>query len=126
VGLSIVPLSQSGSMNTRSRDAQPRTRLQPYEWLIRTAGDPQNSRYAHHRYSSQADGVIWKRPARGLNIFSRGRGRSGPLSGRINYSSLSAYGAVEDAANRNPDWTAGFPGLPVGNFNNVPVILGAN
>ncbi|KAA0696389.1 hypothetical protein DT594_03295 [Halopseudomonas laoshanensis] len=122
-GLFHRAMSQSGSMNTRSPTTARASANSHIEWLIRlqedrkTPGTPISAGQATQmREDMEAAGTLneYLRAAEGRDLYQA----------VFNYSSLSAYGAIEDGTVIP---TGGWiPRFTSGNFNNVPVILGAN
>lgn len=122
-GLFHRAMSQSGSMNTRSPAAARNSTNSHIEWLIRlledrkTPDSPITSDQARQiREEMEAAGTLggYLRAAEGRDLYQA----------VFNYSSLSAYGAIEDGTVIP---TGGWiPRFTSGDFNNVPLILGAN
>ena len=122
-GLFHRAMSQSGSMNTRSPTAARNSANSHIEWLIRlledrkTPDSPITSDQARQiREEMEAAGTLggYLRAAEGRDLYQA----------VFNYSSLSAYGAIEDGTVIP---TGGWiPRFTSGDFNNVPLILGAN
>lgn len=122
-GLFHRAMSQSGSMNTRSTTAARNSANQHVEWLIRLLEDrktpdaPISADQARQmREEMEAAGTLgeYLRAAQGHDLYQA----------VVNYSSLSAYGAIEDGTViPEGGW---IPRFTSGEFNNVPVILGAN
>lgn len=122
-GLFHRAMSQSGSMNTRSPAAARSSANSHIEWLIRlledrkTPDSPITSDQARQmREEMEAAGTLgeYLRAAEGRDLYQA----------VFNYSSLSAYGAIEDGTVIPAGgW---IPRFTSGDFNNVPLILGAN
>ncbi|WGK62297.1 carboxylesterase family protein [Halopseudomonas sp. SMJS2] len=122
-GLFHRAMSQSGSMNTRSPAAARSSANSHIEWLIRlledrkTPDSPITSDQARQmREEMEATGTLgeYLRAAEGRDLYQA----------VFNYSSLSAYGAIEDGTVIPAGgW---IPSFTSGDFNNVPLILGAN
>src|SRR5690606_3295802 len=122
-GLFHRAMSQSGSMNARSPAAARNSANQHGEWLIRLLEDrktpdtPISADQARQmREEMEAAGTLgeYLRAAQGHDLYQA----------VVNYSSLSAYGAIEDGTViPEGGW---IPRFTSGEFNNVPVILGAN
>lgn len=116
-------VSQSGAMNTRNTAAARTSANQHIEWLIRLLEDRANpetpltpEQAATMREDMEAAGTLneYLRAADGRDLYQA----------VFNYSSLSSYGAIEDGVVMpKGGW---IPAFSSGNFNNVPVILGAN
>jgi len=122
-GLFHRAMSQSGSMNTRSPSSARTSTNSHIEWLIRlledrkTPDSPITADQARQmREDMEAAGTLgeYLRAAEGRDLYQA----------VFNYSSLSAYGAIEDGTVIP---TGGWiPSFTSGDFNNVPLILGAN
>lgn len=122
-GLFHRAMSQSGSMNTRSPATARNSANSHIEWLIRLQEDRKtpdtpitDTQARQMRVDMETAGTLddYLRAAEGRDLYQA----------VFNYSSLSAYGAVEDGTVIP---TGGWiPSFTSGNFNNVPVILGAN
>lgn len=122
-GLFHRAMSQSGSMNTRSPAAARTSANQHVEWLIRLLEDRKTpdtpitpAQATQMRVDMEAAGTLndYLRAAEGRDLYQA----------VFNYSSLSAYGAIEDGTVIP---TGGWiPRFTSGDFNNVPLILGAN
>jgi len=122
-GLFHKAVSQSGAMTTRSTNAARTSANSHIEWLIRlledrkTPGTPITPAQATQmRLDMEAAGTLndYLRAAQGRDLYQA----------VFNYSSLSSYGAIEDGTVIPAGgW---IPAFTSGNFNNVPVVLGAN
>lgn len=122
-GLFHRAMSQSGSMNTRSPAVARASANQHVEWLIRLLEDRKtpetpitSARATQLREEMQTAGTLgeYLRAADGRDLYQA----------VVNYSSLSAYGAIEDGTVIPVGgW---IPSFTSGDFNNVPLILGAN
>ncbi|WP_150301275.1 carboxylesterase/lipase family protein [Pseudomonas profundi] len=122
-GLFHRAMAQSGSMNTRSPAAARTSANAHIEWLIRLREDrktpdaPITAEQARQmREDMEAAGTLgdYVRAAEGRDLYQA----------VVNYSSLSAYGAIEDGTVIPAGgW---IPRFTSGDFNNVPLILGAN
>lgn len=122
-GLFHQAVSQSGAMTTRSTAAARSSANSHIEWLIRLLEDrktPNNpitpAQATQMRLDLEAAGTLdsYLRAAEGRDLYQA----------VFNYSSLSAYGGIEDGTVIPVGgW---LPAFTSGNFNNVPVILGAN
>lgn len=122
-GLFHQAVSQSGAMTTRSTSNARNSANSHIEWLIRlledrkTPGTPITAAQATQmRLDMEAAGTLetYLRAAEGRDLYQA----------VFNYSSLSSYGAIEDGTVIPAGgW---IPAFTSGNFNNVPVILGAN
>lgn len=122
-GLFHRAMSQSGSMNTRSPTAARTSANQHVEWLIRLLEDRKTpdtpitaAQATQMRQDMEAAGTLgeYLRAAEGRDLYQA----------VFNYSSLSAYGAIEDGTVIPAGgW---IPRFTSGDFNNVPLILGAN
>ena len=122
-GLFHRSMAQSGSMNTRSTATARASANQHAEWLIRLLEDRKTpetpitaAQATQMREEMEAAGTLgeYLRAAEGRDLYQA----------VFNYSSFSAYGAVEDGTViPGGGW---IPRFTSGDFNNVPIILGAN
>jgi para-nitrobenzyl esterase len=116
-------VSQSGAMTTRSTNSARTSANSHIEWLIRliedrkTPATPINPAQATQmRQDMEAAGT--------LNAYLRAAPGRDLYQAVFNYSQLSSYGGIEDG---NVIPAGGWlPAFNSGNFNNVPIILGAN
>lgn len=122
-GLFHRAMSQSGSMNTRSPTTARNSANSHIEWLIRLTEDRKTPDAPIT--AAQATQIREEMEAAGtLNEYLRAVEGRDLYQAVFNYSSLSAYGAVEDGTVIPAGgW---IPRFASGDFNNVPVVLGAN
>lgn len=122
-GLFHKAVSQSGAMTTRSTNAARNSANSHIEWLIRLLEDRKTpnapitaAQATQMRLNMEADGTLddYLRAAEGRDLYQA----------VVNYNSLSSYGAIEDG--RVIPAGGWIPAFTSGNFNNVPVVLGAN
>jgi para-nitrobenzyl esterase len=116
-------VSQSGAMTTRSTNSARTSANSHIEWLIRLIEDRKTP--ATPISPAQATQMRQNMEAAGtLNAYLRAAPGRDLYQAVFNYSQLSSYGGIEDG-NVIPAgvW---LPAFNSGNFNNVPIILGAN
>ncbi len=122
-GLFDRAVSQSGAMNTRTPAAARASANQHIEWVIRLREDRANpgapltaQQATDRRIAMENDGS--------LNAYLQETEGRDFYQAVFTYSSLSSYGAIEDGTViPQGGW---MPAFRSGNFNNVPLILGAN
>ncbi|WP_022963186.1 carboxylesterase family protein [Halopseudomonas pelagia] len=122
-GLFHRAMSQSGAMNTVSPSSARNSANSHIEWLIRLLEDRKTpstpiseADATQMREEMEAAGTLdeYLRAAEGRDLYQA----------VVNYNTLGVYGAIEDGTVIP---TGGWiPSFTSGNFNNVPVILGAN
>ena len=116
-------VSQSGAMTTRSTNSARTSANSHIEWLIRLIEDRKTpttpispAQATQMRQDMEAAGT--------LNAYLRAAPGRDLYQAVFNYSQLSSYGGIEDG---NVIPAGGWlPAFNSGNFNNVPIILGAN
>lgn len=116
-------VSQSGAMTTRSTASAHAATNQHIEWLIRLIEDRKTpstpitaAEATQMRVGLETAGTLndYLRQAPGRDLYDA----------VFTYSQLGSYGAIEDGTViPSGGW---LPAFSSGNFNNVPVILGAN
>jgi para-nitrobenzyl esterase len=116
-------VSQSGAMTTRSTNSARTSANSHIEWLIRLIEDRKTP--ATPISPAQATQMRQNMEAAGtLNAYLRAAPGRDLYQAVFNYSQLSSYGGIEDG---NVIPAGGWlPAFNSGNFNNVPIILGAN
>lgn len=122
-GLFHQAVSQSGAMTTRSTNSARTSANSHIEWLIRLQEDRKTpnspispAQATQMRLDMEAAGTLntYLRAAEGRDLYQA----------VFNYSQLGSYGAIEDGAVIPAGgW---IPAFTSGNFNKVPVVLGAN
>jgi para-nitrobenzyl esterase len=116
-------VSQSGAMTTRSTNSARTSTNSHIEWLIRLIEDRKTP--ATPISPAQATQMRQDMEAAGtLNAYLRAAPGRDLYQAVFNYSQLSSYGGIEDGTVIPAGgW---LPAFNSGNFNNVPIILGAN
>lgn len=116
-------VSQSGAMTTRSTGSARTSSNSHIEWLIRLIEDRKTP--ATPIDAAQAKQMRLDMESAGtLNAYLRAAPGRDLYQAVFNYSQLGSYGGIEDG---NVIPVGGWlPAFTSGEFNNVPVILGAN